>query len=395
MHANTYMQPGCTVISRGSFSQRVIAMTAFQPGLADVYAEILNQGEGCEIYVRPVAGEWSHLTGKTFGQLLYHFPHAVPIGVSSPEDDAGPTMNPNGNRVIKEDDTLILLAKDKKIVCTKAAASKWGASEAYESAAAQAPTAGKAKALRKASRQLMRSALVRSEKAKKVLVLGAGEGESLQFLDDALPQGSRVTVLTNDDIQLPSNLKHKYMIRAGSHTSTSDLEEVHAHRHDVVVLLDAAKDDSRSLASLTLIMKLRESERLEQKLHVVTALQNDQFSLLVRNVCAKDTHVTCDVVLSDALESGALVQVLWDSCLKHVYQDLLDSEGCELALMDATKLAAPSETVYFGQLAERVQSAGAIALGLLREGNVMLAPPKDVPLLLSHGDKLVVFADTF
>ncbi len=380
--------PGCTVVSRGSFSQRVIAMTAFQHGIADVYAEILNQGEGCEIYVRPVSGAWSHLVGKPFSQLLSHFPNAVPIGLSGPGDDVKPVMNPDGARTITAGDKLILLAKDKKIECTKFPAQ--GESDTTTQTSASAHKSGK-----KASKRLIRSALIRSEKAKKVLVLGVASGESLQYLDDALPDGSKVTVLTSENIQLPSGLKNKYKVIQGSYTSTSDLEEAGAHKHDVALFLDADKDDSRSLASMRLIMQLRESEDVTERMHVVAALDNDLFSPLIRSVCGKGGTVTCDVVLSDVLESGALVQVLWDSCLKHVYQDLLDSDGCELALVDATKFAEASETLSFGQLAERVQNEGAIALGLLRHGRVMLAPPKDVQLILTPGDQLVVFADTF
>jgi hypothetical protein len=104
---------------------RLLIQCARQPGLVRVWDALLGF-EGSEFY----AMRWPSLAGKTFGEALYLFPSAVPIGVrraghaplsgrrasrsvdSLPLEDLHLLLNPPDTLRLEAGDEVVLLAED-------------------------------------------------------------------------------------------------------------------------------------------------------------------------------------------------------------------------------------------------------------------------------------------
>jgi hypothetical protein len=109
---------------------RLMIQCARQPGLAQVWGDLLGF-EGNEFYIK----RWPELTGLTFGECLYRFNDAVPLGVlqmtpphlknnqnglllldhsSNGGASRSETMmiNPPDSLVLREGDALCVLAED-------------------------------------------------------------------------------------------------------------------------------------------------------------------------------------------------------------------------------------------------------------------------------------------
>src|SRR5262249_5735930 len=93
------------VIDADDISARLVVQTARQSGLSVIYQDLLDYG-GDELYIH---GE-PKLAGRTFGQALFAYPHASPIGLQ--HRTGTPTLNPPVQQQIAPDDRLVILAED-------------------------------------------------------------------------------------------------------------------------------------------------------------------------------------------------------------------------------------------------------------------------------------------
>eukprot|EP00803_Ostreobium_quekettii_P011333 evm.model.scf_769.2 EVM.evm.TU.scf_769.2 scf_769:22581-30531(-) len=85
---------------------RMMILCGLQPGLASVWQSLMGF-EGCEFYMR----EWQELHGKCFGEALYRFAAAVPIGIKKPSGSV--LLKPNDETIIMPGDQLLVLAEDE------------------------------------------------------------------------------------------------------------------------------------------------------------------------------------------------------------------------------------------------------------------------------------------
>jgi hypothetical protein len=102
-----------SLVSRGSVASvatydtvgRLMLIFARKPGLARVYNEILGF-DGSEFYSKA----WEECTGRPFKSLQALFPDAVPIGIVYGTGQV--ELNPPANYIMKDDDSLVVLAED-------------------------------------------------------------------------------------------------------------------------------------------------------------------------------------------------------------------------------------------------------------------------------------------
>jgi len=87
----------------------LLVQSARDQGLCNIFEQIIGF-EGDEFYCCD-AGQHA-LEGLTFGQLPFHFPDAVPVGIVDSSDSF--LLNPGKSRVIKQSDRIIVLAEDEQ-----------------------------------------------------------------------------------------------------------------------------------------------------------------------------------------------------------------------------------------------------------------------------------------
>eukprot|EP00658_Telonema_sp_P-2_P032089 TRINITY_DN23855_c0_g1_i1.p1 TRINITY_DN23855_c0_g1~~TRINITY_DN23855_c0_g1_i1.p1 ORF type:complete len:699 (-),score=231.86 TRINITY_DN23855_c0_g1_i1:70-2166(-) len=84
---------------------RLMVMSVRQPGLQQVYNEILGF-DGDEFYIE----EWAEAEGMPFGDLQQHFPDAIPLGIRNP--DGIVIIKPNMMRPMEPGDEILFLSED-------------------------------------------------------------------------------------------------------------------------------------------------------------------------------------------------------------------------------------------------------------------------------------------
>lgn len=87
---------------------KILVQTSRSRGLSIVYSEILSF-DGCEMYFHN--DDWG---GSTFGDVGYHFPDGVPMGIRSADGEI--LLNPPVTRVLLDDDDLLILAEDDSTI---------------------------------------------------------------------------------------------------------------------------------------------------------------------------------------------------------------------------------------------------------------------------------------
>jgi len=87
---------------------KIIVQTSRSVGLSIVYGEILSF-DGCEMYF--CEADWK---GLTFGQVQFHFPDGVPMGVARKDGEL--LVNPPVDLQLDDGDELLILAEDDSTI---------------------------------------------------------------------------------------------------------------------------------------------------------------------------------------------------------------------------------------------------------------------------------------
>lgn len=357
---------------------RLMIQCARQPGLAQVYAEMLGFA-GDEFYIAP----WPEVVGLPFREARRRFPSAVVAGIYTPE---GLLLNPPDDRVVGEQDRIVALAEDNDT---------WFPGPALPSTPA-APAVDRADA----------------PMAEEVLFLGWRNNlhHMIQELDAYVPAGSTLTILSRleaadreallRDLAPLERLQIEHVV--GDPASRRDLEQLEIERYDAVVILagltaeaagvvpfesDATDTDARSLVSLMLVRDIRRA-RGADAVTLISEVADPRTKRLI-----SVTQVS-DYVVSDELVSMALAAVAEDIDVESIWAELFDADGCEVYLRPASLYVQPAASVGFQAIAERARLRGEVALGY-RSGSELVLNPKDkvAGRVWSEDDVVVVIAE--
>ena len=94
------------------YISRILAQCAVQPALADVYAELLLQGAGQELYSEPLI-KHTAIHGKSFGEASRRFGKAIPLGIVRPAPGSGEvSTSPSGSFTLQGDEEVHLSPSD-------------------------------------------------------------------------------------------------------------------------------------------------------------------------------------------------------------------------------------------------------------------------------------------
>jgi hypothetical protein len=360
---------------------RVLVQTSRSPGLSVVYDELLSF-EGNEIYFTEADS-----AGITFGDVAFHYPQAVPMGIETP--DGTIAMNPDPGTVLGASDRLLVLAEDDSTISfhrepvirpdrRRPAGGRLPPSPERYLIVGHTPALPMV--LAELSRYLLAGSTVdimpcRGQKMDEACLQQLGETVS----------GIEVRCIALNPLD-PDTWQHVAPASYQSIILLSDCDQ--AKKPD--------QTDSEAILVLLLIRRAM-GGGASSKTTIVTELVDSANQPLATSAGVYD------FVISSRLVSMLLAQVAEQPGMHRVFADLFDEEGSEIYLKPASLYVEdlPSE-LAFADLMIAAQARKEVCLGVRiaadegradRNFGVWLAPPKVERLTLTPDDRVVVLAE--
>ena len=356
------------------FLARLTAQTSRKSGLSAVYSEILDF-DGQEIYFHPTAG----LEGRTFGEALYLFSDAVPIGIQ--REDEKPELNPKDDSTFTTGDKIIVLAEDDSEIPLEGDGRRYIDKDAID-----------------ATDEV-------EDEPERLMIIGWNRRAPfiIEQLDEFVPSGSRIDLFADLD-EIPKGVDGfanlQVHTKLGDTTDRRELEALELKKVDRVILLsyserlEPQRADARSLITL---MHLRDISRKEDhELRISTEMMD------IRNRRLAEVTASDDFVVSDRLISLTLAQISETKELADVYAELFDAAGCEIYLRPVQYYIREGDEVNFATISAAARKRNEIAVGWRRledvtpdhpHHGVTLNPRHETKAKLSLGDRIVVLAE--
>lgn len=378
-----------SVIDAQEILAKIMVQTSRTSGLAVVYSELLSF-EGCEMYFYNDPA-WA---GLSFGQIQFHFPDGVPIGVR--QSTGALEIRPEPSYQMSGDDEVLIVAEDDSTI-------------EFRKAPVVTPVELALKEARIAPRAERQLILGWSSKAPIILS---------EYADYVL-MGSLIDVMVLDPP--PSVLREIADLNAELQTiqvthvnqdplSVEALEEIKPFGYNNVIILpqiqagtiDPERIDSETLIVLLHLRKLQSKLRAQGHQRfatkIITEVLESQNQELITRAGVDD------FIISNRMVSMFLAQISEEAGIQEVYEDLFQEEGSEIYLKPAWLYFEDLPmTCRFGDLMRHVQKRdGEVCIGYklkafehqgARNFGVKLIPPKDTEISLGPEDALVVVAE--
>ncbi len=370
------------VVKTNEMISKIILQTARIPGLSLVYDELLRF-EGNEIHFKPVP----HAVGKPFLHVLLDFPDACVVGIAK-ADGSSHELNPAPDRIIAQDEVLLLLAEDANMKVQPYAGPLNPSQIAPIDSSAKKPV-------------------------EHLLVLGWNPKiyPIMKEFDDYVAQGSTLTLVntlpTHERQELiKENVGELGTIQVrhleGEFSSRALMEELQPQNYpnvmvlgDTVAAKSAEEADTRAIIALLLLRDMRRRSSLAPTQRVCSEILDPKNREL-----AATTQIN-DIVISNQMVSMVLAQITYEPRVQSVLEDLLRSEGSEIYVKPLELYVPPGQPVTFEYLLLAAKARGELALGVQvyeespenKYGLVLNPKVRNQPILPKRGDKLVVLAE--
>ncbi|WP_433351657.1 CASTOR/POLLUX-related putative ion channel [Microtetraspora malaysiensis] len=359
------------VIDADDITVRMVVQSHRQAGLSTVCTDLLNFA-GNEIYFRPEPA----LVGSKYGEVLNAYELGVPIGVHKAD---GPVMvNPPPETPIEDGDSMIVVAEDDLLI-------------------------------RLADRphpiieDVITTAPEREPVPDRTLLIGwnARATKIIDLLDRLAPPGAVVDIAAPHCPAYAVESERQNLVvgyKMCEPTSRRSLEalDLGSYQHIVVLSNDGVDPDRADDRTLVTLLHLRDIEvRLGDPYSIVTEM-NDDNNREIAQVTKAD-----DFIVSSKLICLLLTQLAENRNLYAVFADLFDPAGSEVYLKPAEDYVRPGAEANFATVIESGRRRGEVAIGYRRGRDsdepptygVTLNPPKNVPLVLGEGDRVIVVAE--
>lgn len=365
---------------------KLLVQTSRSVGLSVVYNEILSF-DGCEMYFYDA--EWGD---KTFGDIAFHFPDGVPLGIRSA--DGSIFMNPPCDQAMAPTDEVLILADDDSTI-------------EYTDAPVAVPAEHVLPGVRqerRVERELMigwtfKSAAIIREFADYII---AGSQIHVLLKKPTDKQVAEINELNAELGSVEVGLIQKDCL------SIEDLLSVKPFEYDNIIILagsgsgeehlDAARVDSENIVALLLLRRIFSQYPTESSnTKLITEILDSQNDALVAKAGVQD------VIISNRLVSMIMAQISESRDIEKVYDDIFQENGSEIYLKPAKlyfeKLPMP---VTFADMMANAQKRSEVCIGVKikaletnKESNngITLIPEKNTTYDLREDDSLVVLAE--
>ncbi|MEM8558402.1 MAG: hypothetical protein AAGG50_11320 [Bacteroidota bacterium] len=377
--ARVYTGDRRMVVSDG-VSGQLVAQALLQPGLAQVFTELLTFGAKNEIYVV----EPPEVVGLAFGEVQARFPKAAVLGIVRPEGEGfAPMLAPPTDLRVEPGDRLAVIAEHLADTDPVAPTTRAAGSSGRE-AVRVAPASE--------HRVLM---LGWSHRAPAILeALAAWPGEAVQvdlLAPESVAHRERAVVRSGYDLA-GLDLRH----RIGDPTVAADLAPLDLGSYTNVLLVAAAQasgatSDARTIYAHVLLRDLFDE----------AGLTGDAAPAMLIELTDEDNAVLYDddpaeVILSPLMVSHMLAHVALRRELLPVYETLFQAGGPQLRFRSAKAYGLTGRPVGVDVLRSAAAQRGEVFLGVrlhaerARRSGVRLHPPRSFSATLTPEDDLLV-----
>ncbi|MCO6046582.1 hypothetical protein NG895_22010 [Aeoliella sp. ICT_H6.2] len=376
-----------TTVDAQEILAKILVQTSRSVGLSVVYGEALSF-DGCEMYFHN--DDWG---GLVFGELQFHFPDGVPLGLRTKKGDL--LINPPPDRIMASSDDILILAEDDSTI--EFQAEPVARPRDIELAGGRVEM--------RIERELLigwnpKLPTILREYADYVL-----EGSTFDVMIDSPPDDIRST-LERLDAELD---KIEIRLVDASPLSSESLTSVEPWTYDNILILSRGIDnpdpettDSETIVVLLLLRQLFDAELTRNgnetiRTKLITEVMDSNNQELIARAGVND------FIISNRFVSMMLAQVSEEQDIKRVYDDLFSEDGSEIYLKPAS--------LYFTEFPAEVSFADMMGIAQKREEvcigvkitakethmdenfGVKLIPEKNTRYRLEPNDCLIVVAE--
>jgi len=372
-----------TSVDTNEILAKILVQTSRSVGLSVVYSEILSF-DGCELYFHEA--DWG---GIEFGQLCYHFPDGIPMGLRHENGEI--VINPSVDTRLQKNDSVLILAEDDSTID-------------FQANTVATPTDYKLAGGRK--EMIIENNLIIGWTPKVETII--------QEYADYVSAGSRIDVMlrAHDEsveakvAELNSELDSLTVsLIDGNPLRTEGLLSVDPFSYDNIIILSQGNDseddertDSETIVILLLLRNIfSESPERAQHIKLITEILDSENQTLVARTGVND------FIISNRFVSMVLAQISEDADIQRVYDDLFSEDGSEIYLKPvALYFETLPVTVTYADMIAVAQKREEVCLGVKQKHlerdmeqnfGVKLIPEKNVSYTLTEDDTLVVLAE--
>ena len=367
------------LVSSSTIISKIIVQSMRNPGLVDVYQELLAR-TGNNIQVMKIAD----CIDQELGLSSFGFRNAIPVGVSWEEEKNGRIkhatgLNPEPDYELAADEKLVLMMAGTKVDF-------------------RLPDAVPESSLTRDGSQTLRP-------PQNILLVGWNGNiyDILVELDAHAIAGTEITILSSLPGEEAQRRLHTYIrqpmsnlnlrIVAGDSVEEYAYADIDLSRCESVAVLADKSAGEVDVDARTLRTMLRLNDLITatgRKPHVVLELLDQANRDLVSQLGVDD------VIASFVAVSAQLAQISQQTELGPIYRELLSAGGVEISLRPAADYVAMDEACGFTDLMLAAQQRMEIALGLRRVSangaELLLNPDRDQRWKLNESDRVVVLA---
>lgn len=362
---------------------KIAVQTSRSSGLAAVYVDLIGF-EGCEFYFYNT--NWN---GLNFGQLPYHFPDGIPIGLR--DEDGKIIINPPADTILKENDNIIIIAEDDSTIDFKPSPIYQANDYNYHEKRIEA-------------------------KKERALILGwNAKGYTIidQYMDYML-EGSKIDIVVLEvEDKLKKEIKkldkeykdHDINLIECNYFDFKEIMKLSPAKYDNTIIL-SFMDENQEVADakiINVLILLREAIKQsaesdeDNNIHIIAeVLNSDNLELI--------THTGVqDAIISTKMVSKIIAQIAQEPDVLDIYDEIFEEDGSEIYLkpLDLYFEDIP-EKVYFADLIHIAQKRKEICIGY-RKGSdsinsrnnfgIMVNPKKNTEIIINPEDRLIVIAE--
>ena len=357
------IDPRVSIVRPNELLTRVMAQSARQPGLSEVYSEILSF-KGQEIYFhQPTFTE-----RKTFSQVVQYYQNSIAIGIYSNQN--GESLCPAYDAVFEPTDQVILIAEDNNEIFLDEKLNVEPIIPLLPLDAIRTPE---------------HIWIIGWHKLGKIV---------LEEFNELLPDGSSVTIIYDDNyVSSPPkltniDLKYKINIIKGDTSKKSVLGSIDPNKCTHVVLMsyrDKLLEEKADDKTLLSIIHIRNLFKAHENIFITSELINFKTKELIN-----DSKEVNSFVASEELVSQVLVQLSENPKIETLLSNILTADGPEFHMRNVSRYPGIKT---FRELSRMCLSYGEIAIGYRKNKKIILNPEKDIPIELSDSDSVIVFAE--
>ncbi|MBC8308926.1 MAG: hypothetical protein H8E83_00250 [Planctomycetes bacterium] len=353
-------------VRSGNIIARVLVQASRQPGLSDVYDEVMSF-HGGEIYFFPP----SKVVGYTVGNAMLALENCSLIGLF--EEGRNIILNPSAEQVIRNTDKLIVIAEDDIEVVLRDTE------------------------LEPLTTQIQRNS--ETPKPESVLIVGWHQDANIfvNELQKLLPKNSSVLLMFDtsktdgpDEAALELGTL-AFTLMQGETTQRSFLESADLETFDHIVVLGYSDSlgvndaDGESLLTLIQLRDLIQSKDLD--VNIACELLNTHNRELVA------TEQNEDYVASEDLVAKNLVQIAENEHVEKVFKTLLTADDSEFHMRSICNYLEPNNATEYAQVVANGLPLNEMVIGYRKDGVCVLNPCKSDKVALNENDSIIVLAE--